>query len=141
MLLSTKAPNNVKILDRTQSFPPICVDAGKIERVFVNLASNAIEAMPNGGVLEISSSQNDENIEFTFADTGEGMTAEVMAKIFTPLFTTKAQGMGFGLAICKRITEAHGGKISVKSILNKGTIFTVSLPIRPKQLESQNGKS
>lgn len=141
LLLSTKVPNNVKILDRTHSFPPIWVDAGKNERVFVNLASNAIEAMPNGGVLEISSSQNDENIEFTFADTGEGITAEVLAKIFTPLFTTKAQGMGFGLAICKRITEAHGGKISVKSIINKGTIFTVSLPIKPKQLESQNGKS
>ena len=71
-------------------------------------------------------------MEFTFADTGTGMTAEVLAKIFTPLFTTKAKGMGLGLAICKRIVEAHGGKITVESTLNKGTAFTVSLPIEPK---------
>lgn len=129
LLLSTKVPNNIKILGHAQSFPLIWVDAEKIERVFENLASNAIEAMPNGGVLEIKSCKNGENVEFTFADTGTGITDPVMAKIFTPLFTTKAQGMGFGLAICKRITEAHGGKITVKSAPNKGSIFTVSLPI------------
>ncbi len=66
---------------------------------------------------------------FIFADTGSGMSEDVIGKIFTPLFTTKAQGMGFGLAICKRIVEAHGGKIGVESTLNKGTTFTISLPI------------
>ena len=84
--------------------------------------------MPNGGTLEISSCQNEENTEFIFADTGSGISEDVIGKIFTPLFTTKAQGMGFGLAICKRIVEAHGGKISVESTLNKGTTFTISLP-------------
>ena len=57
------------------------------------------------------------------------MPPEVVSKIFTPLFTTKAQGMGFGLSICKRIVEAHGGSINVKTELGKGTTFTVSLPI------------
>ena len=61
------------------------------------------------------------------------MSDQVLAKIFTPLFTTKAQGMGFGLAISKRIIEAHGGKITVESTLNKGTKFTISLPIEQKK--------
>ena len=90
------------------------IDANKIERVFVNLIKNAFDAMPNGGTLEISSRQNNGNVEFTFSDTGNGMSEDVIAKIFTPLFTTKAQGMGFGLAICKRMIEAHGGKIQVE---------------------------
>jgi signal transduction histidine kinase len=85
--------------------------------------------MPQGGKLEISSHQKGENVDFTFADTGTGMTEQTKAKIFMPLFTTKAQGMGFGLAICKRIVEAHGGKISAESILGKGTTFTITLPI------------
>jgi signal transduction histidine kinase len=87
--------------------------------------------MPNGGTLEISSRQNGENVEFILADTGSGISEDIIGKIFTPLFTTKAQGMGFGLAICKRIVEAHGGKIGVESTLNKGTTFTISLPIEP----------
>ena len=71
-------------------------------------------------------------LEISFADTGTGISDEVMPKLFSPLFTTKAQGMGFGLAICKRIIEAHGGKITVKTAKGKGTTFTVTLPIEPK---------
>ena len=132
VLMSIKPSSQIKILDRTESFPTIWVDANKIERVFVNLIKNAIDAMPEGGTLEIASRQNGENVEFIFADTGTGMSGEVVAKIFTPLFTTKAQGMGFGLAICKRIVEAHHGKISVESVLNKGTTFTITLPVEQK---------
>jgi signal transduction histidine kinase len=71
-------------------------------------------------------------VEFSFKDTGLGMSDQTKSKLFMPLFTTKAQGMGFGLAICKRIVEAHGGKITVESALGKGTTFTVSLPIEQK---------
>ena len=71
-------------------------------------------------------------MEISFADTGTGISDEVMPKLFSPLFTTKAQGMGFGLAICKRIIEAHGGKITVKTAKGKGTTFTITLPIEPK---------
>ena len=59
-----------------------------------------------------------------------GISDEILPKLFLPLFTTKAQGMGFGLAICKRIVEAHGGTIKVKTAMGKGTTFTVSLPIK-----------
>lgn len=129
VLLAIHIPANVKITQKIQSEPTVWVDANKIERVFTNLVKNAIEAMPSGGTIEISSRRNGDNVDFIFADTGSGMSEDVIGKIFTPLFTTKAQGMGFGLAICKRIVEAHGGKIGVESTPSKGTTFTVSLPI------------
>jgi PAS domain S-box-containing protein len=138
VLLMLKLPSGVKIKQDIQGNATIWVDANKIQRVFVNLINNAIEAMPNGGELEISSCQNGENIDFCFADTGDGMSDQVLSKIFTPLFTTKAQGMGFGLAICKRIIEAHNGKITVESTVNKGTKFTISIPIEPKKSQDKS---
>ncbi len=106
------------------------IDANKVQRVFINLLKNSFDAMPSGGQLEISSRVNGDFVEFVFADTGSGMSEEVLSKLFTPLFTTKAQGMGLGLSICKRMIEAHGGKIVVQSTLNVGTKFTVSLPLK-----------
>jgi PAS domain S-box-containing protein len=132
ILLMIQIPNHVKILDRTEDEPTMWVDTNKIERVFINLIKNAIDAMPERGALTITSRQVDGNVEFSFIDTGIGMSDQTKAKIFMPLFTTKAQGMGFGLAICKRIVEAHGGKITVESILGKGTTFTVTLPAEHK---------
>jgi len=126
-----QVPEKIKILDRTTDEPKIIVDIEKIVRVFVNLIKNAIDAMPNGGTLEIRSIQSGPIIEISFADTGAGITEEVLAKIFSPLFTTKAQGMGFGLAICKRLVVAHGGKIFVETVPGKGTTFKVILPIEP----------
>ena len=132
ILLMVEIPSRIKILDRAQHEPTIWVDSNKMERVFINLIKNAIDAMPEKGVLEIRSRQVGESVEFTFTDTGVGMSEQSQARTFTPLFTTKAQGMGFGLAICKRLVEAHGGKIEVESVLGKGTIFTVTLPIEQK---------
>ena len=133
VLLSMNIPSSVKVTDHVQGFPTIWVDANKMERVFVNLIKNAVEAMPEGGTLEIESIQNSDDTAITFDDTGQGMSEDVLAKVFTPLFTTKAKGMGLGLPICKRIVEAHGGKISVQSVLGKRTTFTVVLPTgRPK---------
>jgi PAS domain S-box-containing protein len=126
--LSIKVPEGITFSINVQSLPLLLVDAAKIQRVFINLINNAFEAMPNGGTLEISSCTNGDTVEFMFKDSGRGMSDDVMSKLFTPLFTTKAQGMGFGLSICKRIVEAHGGKITVTSTLNKGTTFTVTLP-------------
>jgi signal transduction histidine kinase len=139
ILLMIQIPAHTKIMDRSLDEPTIWVDANKIERVFVNLIRNAIEAMHEKGTLEIRSRQKGENMEFTFADTGQGISEQTMAKIFMPLFTTKVQGMGFGLAICKRIVDAHGGKITVESTLEKGTTFTITLPIEHK-LEVEDKK-
>ena len=132
VLLMVKIPSHIKILDRTFGQPTIWVDTNKIERVFINLIKNSIDAMPDKGTLEIRSSQVGDNVEFIFTDNGTGMTEETLSKVFMPLFTTKAQGMGFGLAICKRIVEAHKGRITVESSVGRGTIFKVILPVEQK---------
>ncbi len=80
--------------------------------------------MQNVGKISIDSKEVDNLLEISFADTGMGISDEILPKLFLPLVTTKAQGMGFGLAICKRIVEAHGGTIKVKTAIGKGTTFT-----------------
>jgi hypothetical protein len=125
-------PSTIQIYDTTQDKPAIKVDAEKLKRAFVNVVKNAMEAMPEGGKLSITSRESNGNMEIAFADTGTGMTEEVMEKLWTPLHTTRAKGIGFGLPICKRIVEAHGGNISVESTVGKGTTFTFMLPIKPR---------
>jgi PAS domain S-box-containing protein len=135
VLALVEVPGNVKIVDLTHHGPALKADVEKLKRAFVNLVKNAVDAMPKGGILTIEAKRVGDDVEFAFSDTGMGMPSCVIEKIFTPLFTTKAKGMGFGLAICKRIVEAHGGKIKVDSALGKGTIFIVTLPIEPKKEE------
>ncbi len=127
-----KVPDRIQIINNVQGETWIWVNADKMMRVFINLLKNAIDAIPEKGTLTITSCQTRDCVEIAFADTGTGIPEETLKKLFTPLFTTKAQGMGFGLAICKRIIEAHGGTINVKTGVNKGTTFTVTLPLKPK---------
>ncbi len=121
-------PEKVEILNNVSEKPLIKVDPDKIKRVFINLIKNGIEAMPNVGKLTIDSKEANGELEISFADTGVGIPDEILPKLFAPLFTTKAQGMGFGLAICKRIVEAHGGTIAVRTANGAGTTFKVTLP-------------
>ncbi len=125
-------PKKVKIKNKLPETPLLNVDPDKIKRVFINLVKNAIEVMPSGGNLTVDSLEVKGSMEISFHDTGSGISDEVLPKLFAPLYTTKAQGMGFGLAICKRIIEAHGGTITVSTIKNYGTTFTVTLPFKPK---------
>jgi signal transduction histidine kinase len=89
--------------------------------------------MPESGTLTIQTKQIGDKLEIAFTDTGVGMPKDTMQQIFTPLFTSKAKGMGFGLAISKRIVEAHGGKITVESRVGEGSTFTLSIPIERQQ--------
>jgi two-component system, sporulation sensor kinase E len=123
-----KVPENVQLANETEDQPELMVDVEKLKRVFSNIMKNAFDAMPDGGVLRIESRKSMENMEFIFGDTGIGMSKETLQKIWTPLFTTKAKGMGFGLPITKRLVEAHGGSISVASTLGRGTTFIVTVP-------------
>jgi PAS domain S-box-containing protein len=127
-LLQVKIPENVTVRDLTQDKPRLLIDAAKTQRVFVNLIGNAIDAMPKGGELTITSSEAREILEVKFSDTGEGIPDDVMQDLWKPLKTTKSKGMGLGLVICKRIVEAHGGSIEVESTLGKGSTFTIRLP-------------
>ncbi len=125
-----KVPDRIEIINNIQEEIWIWVNADKMMRVFINFINNGIDAIPEKGTITITSCQTRNYMKIKFSDTGKGIPEETLKKIFTPLFTTKAQGMGFGLAICKRIVEAHGGTITVKTALNKGTIFTIALPLR-----------
>ena len=127
-----RIPKNITLIDSTRKEPEINVDIDRLKRAFTNIIKNAFDAMPRGGTLTIASRKSNNNVEFTFTDTGTGMPKQVTERIFTPLFTTKAKGMGFGLAICKRNVEAHGGHIKVKSKLGRGTTFTLTIPINYK---------
>jgi signal transduction histidine kinase len=127
-----KVPRKVKIVDETNGEIQLKVDVKKIVRVFTNIMRNAYDAMPQGGTLTVKCAKKDDNVIFSFSDTGVGMTQETMSKLWTPLFTTKAKGMGFGLPICKRFVEGHGGKLIVESETGVGSTFTVILPADPK---------
>ncbi len=122
-------PANIQVIVEAQETPEFYIDSGRMRRSFVNIIKNAFDAMPNGGELTIESKKSNETIFFSFTDTGSGMTQETLNKLWTPLFTTKAKGMGFGLAICKRTVEAHGGKITAESSIKKGTTITIEIPL------------
>jgi signal transduction histidine kinase len=100
-------------------------DLVKVDAVFINLIVNAIQAMPQGGTIEIKIKSDHDDIVIEFIDSGIGVPEEFMDKIFEPLFTTKQKGTGLGLASCKNIIEQHNGKISVK---NNPTTFTIRFP-------------
>jgi len=122
-------PPNIKVLSETKEDVDFKVDIPKICRGFINLIKNAYDAMPNGGTLTIKTEKTTKHIVFIFKDSGDGMNSETLNKIWSPLFTTKAKGMGFGLPICKRTVEAHEGKIAAESEQKKGTTITVELPL------------
>jgi PAS domain S-box-containing protein len=118
------APSNIEVVTEVNEPVQFEVDFSKIQRAFINIIKNAYDAMPNGGRLTIKTESEPGKIFFSFSDTGEGMSKETLEKLWIPLFTTKAKGMGFGLAISKRSVEAHGGKIHAESEPKKGTIIT-----------------
>ncbi len=99
-----------------------------IRRILTNLVTNAIQTMPKGGKLTVSLTREGENVQLVVGDTGDGMTKEVQDRLFSPLFTTKAKGQGFGLAVGKKFVNELDGTITFESQLGKGTKFTVILP-------------
>ena len=131
--------SNIEMRDNisvVRSFDPeftaIMADGVQLQqRVFMNLVTNARDAMPCGGELTITTRTTDEFAEVIFTDTGTGIDQETMAKIFEPLFTTKSDGTGLGLAVCQQILSNHGGSVDVISVPGQGSTFTVRLPLHP----------
>jgi PAS domain S-box-containing protein len=132
----SKVPGNVEVITHLKKgLSPLMADPGQIEQVFINMISNAAQAMTSsnsaetrdGGRLEISTRAEDGFIVTEFKDDGCGISEENLGKLFEPLFTTKTRGIGLGLAISTAIVEAHEGRIEVESELGKGTTFTVKL--------------
>jgi signal transduction histidine kinase len=118
----------IKEFDPELSEVPI--DGEQIQRVFANLAINALEAMPGGGELTVTTRRKEGYAEVIFRDTGQGISDEVLKNIFEPLYTTKIKGTGLGLAVCLQVVTKHGGTIRVSSQAGKGSTFSVRLPLR-----------
>ncbi len=130
-LSAVTIPQTVRVsVEIEKDFPKLMIDSALVRRVLINLITNALQAMPDGGKLTITASNTNETATISFHDTGVGIPEENMHKLFMPLFTTKAKGQGFGLPVCKRLVEAHNGTIVVESKVGEGSTFTIKLPLR-----------
>ena len=116
-------------LNHDEKIPPVDHDPNQINQVLLNLLLNAIQAMEKPGAIHVSLRQDHESALITVADEGKGISPENLDNIFRPFFTTKGHGTGLGLSLARRIVEAHGGSIRVRSQVGKGTQFEVRLPI------------
>jgi signal transduction histidine kinase len=149
LLAKRIASHNIQFEEKfEENLKPVCVDLNQIQQVFLNLFINALEAMVDGGKLQISAKniitrqirmdrrgrsysepqKESPFVEIVLSDTGVGIRPEHVNTIFDPFFTTKPQGTGLGLSIVYRIIEEHGGEISVTSQLEKGSQFKILLP-------------
>ena len=128
----------IEIRSDVQDTPPLKIDPDQIQQVFLNLILNARDAMPDGGSLDISVTQSNGNVLMRFADTGHGIDAEVRDKVFDPFFSTKGptKGTGLGLSICYSIIKDHGGTIEIDSEKDKGTRFTIKMPVEDRALST-----
>jgi two-component system, LuxR family, sensor histidine kinase DctS len=120
-----------------QGLPEVLCDRTMVEQVLLNLARNAMQAMDQSGIrtrslhirVQRAASNADQRwIEFSVADVGPGIEPEVAKQIFTPFFTTKAEGMGLGLSLCRTVVEQHGGFLGFEPNVPQGTIFRFTLP-------------
>jgi PAS domain S-box-containing protein len=114
-----------------KNLPEFPLDKDKLKQAFLNLVTNALEAMPEGGRLAITAEQVAGDVKLTFADSGKGILPDQLNDIFEPFFTTKGEGAGLGLAITHNIILDHSGRIEVQSQPDSGTVFTLSFPIQP----------
>ncbi len=126
---SIQLPDSIQLVtELDQSLPTFSFDATQIDRIISNLLSNAIQAMPDGGMITVLSRIAGKYIEVEMRDDGVGIAREKNKNIFEPLYTTKSKGVGLGLSIVKTFVEKHNGTIEVESEKGKGTSFTVKLP-------------
>ncbi len=127
---TVRVPDKITLQIDAQGFPKIQTDPTLIRRALTNLINNAIQAMPDGGKLGVSALKTQSSTVIAVSDTGKGIPQEIKPKLFTPLVTTKAKGQGLGLAVVKRLVEALGGSITFDSQPGKGTVFTITLPVK-----------
>ena len=132
LIAHQKRGENIEIkLELAENLPLVNADEGQIQQAIIALATNAIDAMPNGGTLTFRTVAQNNRILIEVQDTGHGIAAENLPKIFEPFFTTKevGKGTGLGLAVCYGIVTEQGGRLAVRSSVGKGTTFSMFLPI------------
>ena len=114
--------------------PLLQIDRGQMKQAFYNVVKNSLEAMKRRGILRIRSDMDDTHVLIRFIDTGGGMSAANLSRVFEPYFTTKPSGTGLGLLIVRRIVREHGGELSIESSEGKGLILTIRLPYIDKRV-------
>ncbi len=124
-----------------EKLPLLPLAANRIKQVFLNLITNALHAMPSGGTLIVSTGQVGEEVMIQFSDTGTGIPADHLPRLFDPFFTTRpaGQGTGLGLSVSLSIVQEHGGRITVESQVGQGSRFTVWLPVPASDERGQHG--
>jgi PAS domain S-box-containing protein len=133
LLAKNDIPKNVKVNGKVEDdVKTLIADADYLNRILYNLVTNAVQAMPKGGKLTIHVYKEANELIIAVKDTGVGIPAAIQSKMFTPMFTTKSKGQGFGLPVVKRMTESLRGTVSFESEEGKGTTFIIRLPITPK---------
>jgi signal transduction histidine kinase len=142
LLRAQGLPKNVELVEELAGdIPPLPMDRVRLSQVLLNLLQNALQAMPSGGTLTMATRQRLTRsglpvVEIAVTDTGVGISADDMEKLFIPFFTTKPDGTGLGLAICQRIVQAHGGELDVLSAPSRGATFVVRLSL-PRAVDAQ----
>lgn len=123
--------------DVQPGMPSITADGGQLQQAMIALATNGIDAMPNGGTLTFRAAAIENRMQIEIADTGAGISPEHMSQIFEPFFTTKefGKGTGLGLSVCYGIISEHGGRLSVRSSVGAGSVFKIVLPAVPPTTE------
>lgn len=121
-------PTGVQVAGHSDPELFVTADRDQLRQALLNLITNGYEAMPDGGTLTVSATSAGDAAQITVTDTGLGMSDETRQNIFTPFFTAKARGIGLGLAVTKRVVEAHGGTITVESTPSAGSSFTITVP-------------
>jgi signal transduction histidine kinase len=121
-------PATIRVVrDLAEELRPVMVDADQLQVVLDNLFSNAVQAMPDGGVLTVRTRGQDGRVEISVEDTGPGIPPDHLERIFEPLFTTKSTGIGLGLTLAKRLTEVNGGALRIENEPGSGARFTIAL--------------
>jgi signal transduction histidine kinase len=114
--------------------PRLEIDRDQMKQVFYNAIKNSFEAMKRRGILRIRTDRDDTHAKISFTDTGGGISAENLSRVFEPYFTTKEGGSGLGLLIVRRIVREHGGELSIESSEGKGLTLTIRLPLLDRRV-------
>ncbi|MCP4695290.1 MAG: PAS domain S-box protein [Gammaproteobacteria bacterium] len=131
VLQKQEPPDRVSLhTEGLSGLPPVFVDPRQIKQVLINVLNNAYQAMPEGGEVTISTQAEQSSVAISITDTGPGIPEDTIRKIFEPLFTTKARGIGLGLAISRNLLEGNRGSIAVNNPPGEGAAFTINLPAR-----------
>jgi len=124
---------HIRLVRDFKPLPPVYCMPGRLNQVFLNILLNAVQAVPDGGEIIVSTWAYRDGVKVAIADNGVGIPRENMNRIFDPFFTTKPKGTGLGLSISYTIIAEHGGQIEVQSEVGKGSTFTIVLPIRKRE--------